>query len=68
MVDFCRFVASEVELHLLVHHFRDDTGGAILDEFAWLQQGFLVKLKAEILMRHAIELWNIARWIGNGSM
>ena len=22
----------QVELHLLVHHFRDDTGGAVLDE------------------------------------
>eukprot|EP00434_Breviolum_minutum_P029857 symbB.v1.2.026399.t1/scaffold2633.1/size74386/6 len=25
-------LCTKVELHLLVHHFRDDTGGAILDE------------------------------------
>ena len=26
----------QVELHLLVHHFRDDTGGAVLDERFYL--------------------------------
>ncbi|CAK9049828.1 unnamed protein product [Durusdinium trenchii] len=25
-------LSTKVELHLLVHHFRDDTGGAVLDE------------------------------------
>ncbi|CAE7222737.1 DDB1B [Symbiodinium microadriaticum] len=25
-------LSTRVELHLLVHHFRDDTGGAVLDE------------------------------------
>ena len=35
---------TEVELHLLVHHFRDDTGGAVLDEHPgphWWASGHL---------------------------
>ena len=51
--------AWEVELHLLVHHFRDDTGGAILDELAWLQwHGIFLGWGSwsKMLMRHDTEL------------
>lgn len=51
--------ATEVELHLLVHHFRDDTGGAILDEFAWLQWHVFFLLRLRKLKQHLNEIYRI---------